>query len=519
MTSAPLATGRGGPAGKIRPAGRPPQSRVAEVRQRLTSGVAKPEFEYELLSMFVKNELGAMLTIPLLAVIIALASMFWAPPGEAMVWVGVVLLARSAQMSVCYKFRALPRAEVDLKKWRATLVGVEALYGVAWACVVLVGVNPSEPMAHTFVFASLVVVLTIRLLFASTVMPVIYAGTIPITFALVLRFLLLKDPFYWAMASMAVGIHVYFIFLAKGLNATVMTMLEYKAEKDSLIAELEQATSISEEARRRAEESNIAKSRFLANMSHELRTPLNAILGFSEVMKTEMMGPMQNPTYREYAEHIHSSGRHLLQVINEILDLSRIEAGKHELTEASVHLVDVVDECQRLLKLKAESKALKLIEALDDSLPPIWADERALRQVCINLLGNAIKFTPPGGQITLGVRRSEDGGQILSIRDTGPGIPKEELPRVMQAFGQGSLAHTSAEGGSGLGLPIVKSLVDLHGGTFELLSEVRRGTEAVVRLPKERVLQPVEPLQPLGEERHRPSKPRLAGLKSKGRAA
>jgi two-component system cell cycle sensor histidine kinase PleC len=201
--------------------------------------------------------------------------------------------------------------------------------------------------------------------------------------------------------------------------------------------------------------------------------------------------------------------------------LSRIEAGKHMLQESSVYLVDAVDECERLLKLKAESKALKLVEDFDESLPAIWADERALRQVCINLLGNAIKFTPPGGQITLGVRRAEDGGQIISIRDTGPGIPKEELPRVMQAFGQGSLAHTAAEGGSGLGLPIVKSLVELHGGVFELLSEIRRGTEAVVHLPKERVLQPVEPLQPLGEERHRMERPRgkLAMLGGKGRAA
>ncbi|MEZ5923472.1 MAG: HAMP domain-containing sensor histidine kinase [Hyphomicrobiaceae bacterium] len=521
MASAPQATGRSGLAGGQHPPAKPPQSRVAEARQRLTSGIAKPEFEYELLSMFVKNELGAILTIPLLAVIIALASMFWAPPGEAMIWAGVVLLARSMQMSVCYSFRAQPRAGIDLKKWRASLIGVEALYGVAWAGVVLVGANPSEPMAHTFVFASLIVVLTIRLLFASTVMPVIYAGTIPITFALVLRFLLLNDPFYWAMASMAVGIHVYFIFLAKGLNATVMTMLEYKAEKDSLIAELEHATSISEEARRRAEEANVAKSRFLANMSHELRTPLNAILGFSEVMKTEMMGPMQNPTYREYAENIHSSGKHLLHVINEILDLSRIEAGKHELAEEAVHLVDVVEDCERLLKLKAESKALKLIEAMEENLPPIWADERALRQICINLLGNAIKFTPPGGQITLGVFGCDDGSQILSVKDTGPGIPKEELPRVMQAFGQGSLAHTAAEGGSGLGLPIVKSLVELHGGTFELKSEVRRGTEVIVHLPKERVLQPVEPLQPLGQERHRTEQPRhrLAVLKGKVRAA
>jgi two-component system cell cycle sensor histidine kinase PleC len=230
---------------------------------------------------------------------------------------------------------------------------------------------------------------------------------------------------------------------------------------------------------------------------------------------------MQSKTYLDYAQNIHSSGKHLLHVINEILDLSRIEAGKHELQEASVHLIDVIDECERLLKLKADSKALKLIEVFDESLPPIWADERALRQICINLLGNAIKFTPPGGQITLCIRRSDDGGQLVSIKDTGPGIPREEMPRVMQAFGQGSLAHAAAEGGSGLGLPIVKSLIELHGGTFELLSEVRRGTEAIVRLPKERELEPVEPLQTAGEERQRPERPRmrLGVLRGKGRAA
>ena len=146
-------------------------------------------------------------------------------------------------------------------------------------------------------------------------------------------------PFYLAMAAMAVGLHVYFIFLAKGLNSTALAMLEFRAEKDALIAEIEEEKSISDEARRRAEAANVAKSRFLATMSHELRTPLNAILGFSEVMKCELLGPMQNENYKEYAGNIHDSGRHLLQLINEILDLSRIEAGRYELHEEPVRLV------------------------------------------------------------------------------------------------------------------------------------------------------------------------------------
>ena len=138
-------------------------------------------------------------------------------------------------------------------------------------------------------------------------------------------------------------------------------MLEFRAEKDALIAELEEEKSISDEARRRAEAANIAKSRFLATMSHELRTPLNAILGFSEVMKAELLGPMQNDNYKEYAGNIHDSGRHLLHLINEILDLSRIEAGRYELHEEPVRLADVVEDCQRLLKLRAESKGLQIV--------------------------------------------------------------------------------------------------------------------------------------------------------------
>jgi two-component system, cell cycle sensor histidine kinase PleC len=302
---------------------------------------------------------------------------------------------------------------------------------------------------------------------------------------------------------MAIGVHVYFVFLAKGLNATAVTMLEFRQQKDTLIAELAEAKLVSDEARRRAETANKAKSRFLATMSHELRTPLNAIMGFAEVMKSEIMGPMQNPTYREYAGNIHESGRHLLHLINEILDLSRIEAGRYELHEEAVRLSDVAEDSHRLLRLKASSKGLELIENFEPDLPQVWVDQRAMRQICLNLISNALKFTPKGGRITVTVEATPDGGQLISVRDTGPGIPADEIPRVMQAFGQGSLAHETAEGGTGLGLPIVQNLIELHGGTFELLSELRKGTEAIVRLPKTRILNKMPPLQSPGSERHK----------------
>lgn len=465
-------------------------SKVRDARESLSyRSDSRPEFDHELLMMFVKNELGASLTIPLLAIIIALAAMFWAPTREAVLWVSSVLIAKGILLALCRQFSRIPVCEVNLQEWRRKLTAAEFFYGVTWASVAFLSIKSEDPSAHMFIFASMIIIISMRVMFASTVMPIVYAGTIPMTVALVLRFIMLDAAFYWAMAFMAVGVHVYFLCLMRGVNSTVMTMLEYRAEKDSLIGELEQAKAVSDEARHRAEAANIAKSRFLATMSHELRTPLNAILGFSEVMKSEILGPHAIPTYKEYANDIHESGGHLLNLINEILDLSRIEAGRYELNEETIALIDIVDDSHRLLKIRAEKKGLKIQHAFAPDLPNIWADERAIRQVCLNLLSNAIKFTPTGGTVTLTAGKTTDGGQYLSVRDNGPGIPEDEIPRVLQSFGQGSLAHETAEGGTGLGLPIVMGLVKQHGGTFNLKSKLRQGTEAIATFPQNRVMQ------------------------------
>lgn len=487
------------------------QDTIRQTRERLANGSdIKPEFEYELLTMFVRNELGAAVTMPALSIIFSIASLFWAPAWEAALWLTLVIAAKVYLLELCRRFINTPRAEVDVRRWRTYFVAAEFLNGMTWAGFALVGVGnyaiATEAFlfsSHVFIFATLIVILAIRMTFASTIMPILHAGTIPMTVAVVGRLLLLGDPFYFALASMAVGVHIYFIFLARGLHSTSLAMLEFRAQKDALIAELEEEKSISDEARRRAEAANKAKSRFLATMSHELRTPLNAIMGFSEVMKSEILGPMPNDTYREYAGNIHDSGSHLLNLINEILDLSRIEAGRYDLHEEPLRLSDVVEDCHRLLKLRAENKGLSIIEDAPFDMPQVWVDQRALRQICLNLMSNALKFTPRGGRVIVTVAATADGGQLLSIRDTGPGIPKEEIPKVLQAFGQGSLAHQTAEGGTGLGLPIVKKLIELHDGRFELRSELRKGTEAIVFIPPSRVLQSVGPLQPRGQESHR----------------
>src|SRR5262249_50059012 len=199
--------------------------------------------------------------------------------------------------------------------------------------------------------------------------------------------------------------------------------------------------------------------------------------GFSEVMKSEVFGPHAVPTYKEYASDIHNSGVHLLNLINEILDLSRIEAGRYELNEEAVSLSQIVEDCHHLLKLRARNRGLTIHEVFEPDLPRLWGDERAVRQICLNLLSNAIKFTPQGGEVWLKVGWTASGGQYMTVKDNGPGIPEEELPIVLASFGQGTNAIKSAEQGTGLGLPIAKSLVDLHGGTFKLSSKLREGTE------------------------------------------
>ncbi|MDX2259453.1 MAG: ATP-binding protein [Hyphomicrobiaceae bacterium] len=512
------------------------QDEVKAARERLQSGSGlKPEFEYELLSMFVRNEIAAAATMPALSIILSIASILWATPFEAAVWLVMVIIAKVLLLETCRRFLSLPKAQVDVKAWRRRFIAVELLNGMTWAGFALVGIGVVQQSAgtvafssHVFIFAMLIVILAIRMMFASTILPIMHAGTIPMTVAVVVRLVMhgmqVGDPLYYALAAMAVGVHLYFIFLAVGLNSTALAMLEYRAQKDVLIAELEEAKAISDEARRRAETANKAKSRFLATMSHELRTPLNAIMGFSEVMKAELLGPLPNPTYREYAGNIHDSGSHLLNLINEILDLSRIEAGRYELHEEPVRLSDIVEDCHRLLKLRAENKGLDIIEDFAPGLAQVWVDQRAMRQVCLNLLSNALKFTPRGGKVILTIGPTVEGGQFLSVRDTGPGIPKDEIPKVMQAFGQGSLAHQTAEGGTGLGLPIVKNLVELHGGRFELHSELRKGTEALLMIPPQRVLQTIGPLQPLGKERHKrpapePERPRTGRRVAGTRAA
>jgi len=235
-------------------------------------------------------------------------------------------------------------------------------------------------------------------------------------------------------------------------------------------------------ARTRAEAANHTKSRFLANMSHELRTPLNAIIGFSDIMVREMFGPMNNLRYLEYAKLVHDSGGMLLDLINDLLDVSKIEAGKFELHYEDFPLREAIDGGLQLFAARANEKDLQLSSSVKPESLQIRADRRVFKQIMLNLVSNAIKFTDAGGRIFAGVTADERSMQFR-VRDTGIGISKEFLARIGTPFEQASNDPARTHGGSGLGLALVKSLTQLHGGTFEVQSQQGHGTEVTVTLP------------------------------------
>lgn len=242
-------------------------------------------------------------------------------------------------------------------------------------------------------------------------------------------------------------------------------------------------------AKESAEIANRSKTEFLANMSHELRTPLNSVIGFSDVVKREIYGSLGDPRYREYVEDINDAGRHLLAVINDLLDISRVEAGHGRLAEKPVCLRQLVRSCIRMMGERAAEGGLELRQELAEDAQGLRADERRLRQVLLNLLSNAIKFTPPGGAVTVSSWRRDDGGLSIQVGDTGIGIDAEDLPRVLERFGQASAGLTRRFEGAGLGLTLAKLLVEMHGGRLELSSTPGVGTQATFHLPAERTVE------------------------------
>ena len=242
------------------------------------------------------------------------------------------------------------------------------------------------------------------------------------------------------------------------------------------------------EAKESAEFANRTKSDFLANMSHEIRTPLNAIMGFSEVMEKEIFGPIGSSRYREYAADIHASGQHLASLINDILDLSKIEAGQMKFKRGRVNIARVVEASLALLKRRAETGEIKLAVRIGKNLPALRGDERRIRQVLFNLVSNASKFTPDGGRVSISASANAQTGLRIRVNDTGIGMKQEDMETALTPFGQVMTSTESDLAGTGLGLPLAKSLVEHHGGSLNLKSKPGEGTKITLEFPPMRLV-------------------------------
>ena len=469
---------------------RPASSKaVRDFRTRLSKvGNSPLAYELELLKGFAKSNVKGAYVFPLLIIAITVISIQWVPIAMSFPWAASAIAVHGAMTFLSKRFLASEAGQNELDNWRRKMLTGQVAVAAVWIAFVSVSCSNCGTNGYsTLQFASILALNASLAIMSYSLGRIVLIMATPATLILAGRFIVSQDISLWIMAGILLSSIAFFYFATERFRNSLLEVLEHSTEKETLIVELETEKAMSEEARKRAEEANMAKSRFLATMSHELRTPLNAILGFSEMMRDEILGPVENEQYREYVNDIHNSGSHLLKLINEILDISRIEAGRHELKEEKVSLIDIVEDARTMMAVKAKQKNVSIQTSYQENLETIWVDEQAMRQIVLNLLSNALKFTPSGGTVTLKVGWTSRGGQYISVKDTGPGIPEEEIPVVLSSFGQGSIAIHDAEQGTGLGLSIVQGLLHVHQGKFSLKSELRKGTEAIAYLPKDRV--------------------------------
>lgn len=436
--------------------------------------------------------------------VLILGIVLWSPQsGPALI--ALFLLVTMAivynQILLWYYWRSTDRV-VRSRFWRRRFVESVAMVGAAWGvgCTI---VYVADPTQNGFVITVLAAVAAVGSITYSVVPMATIFFTICIMGPITMQSLILiaalasgasapLEVLAMAPFSAIFGIFVSLFAVSTGKHLRELISRRQSAtrageELDAMVRErTRELTARSAELAReknRAEEASAAKSRFLANVSHELRTPLNAILGFSEMVKQELFGPVGNLRYRDYAGDIHKSAEHLLSIINDLLDLSKIEAGKHELHLESIDLKTIATECLRLVEDQAQAKGLRVESTLMAATDVLLADERAIAQIVTNLLSNAIKFTPDGGKIWIKTEGTALHGITIEVGDSGIGMSEAEIARCLKPFEQIDSDMARRYKGTGLGLPIVKGLTDLHGGRFALDSKIGQGTTVRIWLP------------------------------------
>lgn len=431
------------------------------------------------------NNKSSGLLNPVMAVILAIIDLQWASVPVVCAWLALNLA--SVLFMVVGSRRALARnyASDRAGRFTADVLLCTLPFLLVWSTMVLFVWVPGNPINNgfliTFIFASMAAGIPQTAQCRQIALPgmaidIPILATHVITGSVVMNWL---GPVLQTLAGILI------CDLSFSYAKSFRTLVKQRFEKEELAAQLTRTTEALGHALRSAESANKAKSAFLANMSHELRTPLNAVIGFSDLIRQRVFGEVQ-PKYESYVEDIHASGSHLLRLINDLLDLAKIEAGKCELDDTQLDLRTVAAAALRFVETQATKSEVMLRIDIEPSCR-LFADERAITQILTNLLSNAVKFTPRGGTVSIFAHELADGRLALGVEDNGIGMNSEETTRAMERFSQISHTTTIEGRGTGLGLPIIRALVEAHGGSFQIESRIGMGTRAWGEFPTARV--------------------------------
>ncbi len=396
----------------------------------------------------------------------------------------VLMVVISSSLTSIYLRRSAGLTNVaEINRWFLRLSLTQVGTSVSWGLMPWLLWDPGNAVNHMFLAAAAFAVISGMVVARGSNLTMFIAGIVPISVMTAVRFGLGENGMDLAIAMTVPLFGVQMWFTGRPLITRMHDDSRLRFQVGDMARELEETRDDALRKRFEAEAANASKTAFLANMSHELRTPLNAILGFSEIIAQECFGPVGSQRYKDYAADIHSSGAHLLSLINDLLDVAKIEAGRMEISPHPLDARRTFDIALKLIGFKASEKRQTLTILVEQGAPPLYADERALKQMLINLVSNAVKFTPEGGKIDVIASAAKSGGFQIMVRDNGPGIPAEKLANVFTPFSQVDNRYDRQAGGTGLGLALVRGLAELHGGRAWLESEQGAGCSAFIVLP------------------------------------
>ena len=397
--------------------------------------------------------------------------------------VALMVVLSSSMTSVYLRRSAGLENLAEIRRWFVQLTLMQAGTSLSWGLLPWLLWEPGNAVNHMLLSACVFAVISGMVVSRGSNFLMFIGGIIPVSLMAIARFALGDSRMDIVIAVIVPLFALQMWFTTRVVMTRMHEDARLRFQVGDMTRELEETRDDALKKRFEAEAANASKTAFLANMSHELRTPLNAILGFSEIIAQECFGPVGSQRYRDYASDIHSSGAHLLSLINDLLDVAKIEAGRMEISPHPLDARRTLEIALKLIGFKASEKRQTLNISVEPGAPPLYADERALKQMLINLVSNAVKFTPEGGKIDVVAGAAKGGGFQIMVRDNGPGIPQEKLANIFTPFSQVDNRYDRQAGGTGLGLALVRGLAELHGGRAWLESGQGLGCTAYIVLP------------------------------------